>query len=230
MRVAELLLDILYPPKCTICHRAYGKLDEVGKERKERLGLCPLCDIESYRIGFDESGNDHIRAAFRYEGAVRKAISELKYHGRKSYAGYFARWMLEDPALKEWVSTFDLLSAVPVSKERYQTRGYNQAEELAVRMSEVVHVPYRQLVQRKRNTKAQKGLNKNERIINLQGAFCLSDDVERMDFSPYTRVLMIDDICTTGSTLELCRKVILDAFPSFIVEALAFSSENEDFA
>ena len=230
MKAFSSLLDILYPPKCTLCHRVYGKLSPSEEIRKEQMGLCPFCDIEGYRIRFDETGNDHVRAAFRYEGAVRKAISELKYHGRKSYAAFFARWMLEDKDLKEWVSTFDILTAVPVSRERFQNRGYNQAEELARRIGDLTGIPYREMVQRCRDTIAMKGLNKNERIANLQGAFCLAEEVEKKDPFDQKQVLLIDDICTTGSTLALCRKVILDAFPSWIVESPAFSSENEDFA
>ena len=230
MMAVKWLLNMLYPPKCTMCHRIYGNLNPSDKERKEQMGLCPYCDIEIYRIPFDETGIDHVRAAFRYEGAVRKAISDLKYRGRKTYAAYFARWMLEDQALKDWVGTFDLITAVPVSKERLRTRGYNQAEELARRMGEWTHVPYGQMVSRNRDTTALKGLNKNERIVNLRGAFCLAEEAKGMDPSRGKRVLLIDDICTTGSTFAMCRQVILDAFPSFMVEALAFSSENEDFA
>ena len=230
MKFLSPVLNLLYPEKCILCHRPFGKLSPEEEERKKVLGICPHCSFGSYRIEWKEESEDHLRAAFRYEGQIRQAVGELKYHGRKSHAAFFARWMLEDEDLRDFVSTFDILTAVPVSRQRFRTRGYNQAELLARRIGESLKIPYQEMVERSRDTAALKGLNKNERIANLAGAFSLAEEAKKIPAGEAKRVLVIDDICTTGSTLSMCRQVILDAFPGWEAETLAFSSENEDYA
>ena len=228
MKIGETLVRWLYPDQCALCGRI---ITEEGKE-----GLCAYCDPELFRIPWKENpGKERTRASFRYEGRLRSAISALKYKGRKSFGAIFAAWMLEDEKAADYIRGFDLLTSVPVSKKRLKNRGYNQAELIARSLSERTGVPYEELLVRVRNTKALKGMDKTERIKALQAAFAPAEGVKdrlsgHMGEKGPLRVLLIDDICTTGSTLEECAGVLEEAFPGILVRGLAFASENEDYA
>lgn len=236
------ILDFFYPKKCALC----GRLLEQDSLRGQQLGLCGHCDLSPYRIPFripfdggeKADASEEAVACFRYEDRIRRAITRLKYEGRKSLADYFAAWMLEDEKLREWMREFDLITAVPVSDKRFRARGYNQAELLGRHLADRLSVPYGELLIRPKNTPPLKGLDKNERKKVLDRAFDIHPEAEsllarRKEAFPekdFLKILVVDDICTTGSTLEQCVNVLESCFPWVVVRSAAFASENEDFA
>lgn len=137
---------------------------------------------------------------------VRRMMSEAKYHSNCQILDYpckdFAARNRERIAL--WHA--EALIPVPVHEKKYRERGYNQAEEIANRLSIYLGIPVDStLLVRKENTKAQKTLSETQRFENLLRAF----DATRP--SPYRTVILVDDIYTTGSTAECCTRALMKA-------------------
>lgn len=213
------VLDIFYPRRCVMCDRvlALRQKDICSKciEIPEHIGedFCMKCGkpvdageeyccdcknkVTSFQCG---------RSTFLYNRDMRKSITRFKYHGRQEYASYYAKNMYEQH--REWIEKInpDALIPVPIHKERYRIRGYNQAELLAVELGTLANLPIiSDYLVRVENTLPQKELSAVERLQNLQTAF----KIQHMEL--YTKVkcvIIIDDIYTTGSTLEACSQVM----------------------
>ena len=144
-------------------------------------------------------------AAYRSRGIVREIIHEFKY-GRKIYLRHLvARWLcaaLDDPRLRS--HRFDVIIAVPLHPARERERGFNQASVLAELLAVHVSLPFRRLLERIRHTTTQTALDRAERMENLHNAFRLRKNADVRGL----RVLLIDDVLTTGSTLNECARVL----------------------
>ena len=187
-----LSLRWLYPAHCALCD---GIL-----ERKEE-GLCEAC---RKRVRIAECPFEGGYAAFPYTGIYRDAVRRFKYSGRAEYAAWFAEAVLE--AGRGLADTWqpEALVPVPIHRNRFRERGYNQAEELARELGKRLHVPCEaEMVTRCRDTLPQNGLDPAGRKENLQGAFAVRDKA-----AVPARVVLVDDIRTTGSTLRELEKVL----------------------
>lgn len=228
----QTLLDLVYPPRCILCGRIPRLKTLKEQKRFEQLGLCPDCSLQPYRLSVRQSVSHSVpwgRSCFRYEGRLSKALSALKYEGMKNYGACFARWMLLCPDIPEYIRGAELLTSVPVSAERMKKRGYNQAELIARELSRSTGVPYLDLLVRDKKTAAQKNLGRTARRENLSGAFRIADSLAcRAVFSgekPW-KVLLADDILTTGATVEECRRVLENGNPQVTVRFLTFSRDE----
>lgn len=175
-------------PRCMHC----GKPLQSGTKE-----YCPDC---GERQSYIRQG----RSVWLHRGKVPGAIYNFKYHNRRRYGKVFASEMArccgED--LRRW--QIRLLIPVPLHPSRKRMRGYNQAGILAGELSRLTGIPMRDdLLYRIRRTSPQKKLDGNERRKNLQGAFA----VKKGEGIP-ANILLIDDIYTTGSTVERCAKML----------------------
>jgi len=154
--------------------------------------MCRRCQSQEWDI-------DGIRSVFQYEGAIRQAVIQFKYHNVKALAEPLARLMtshLEISALNA-----DMLIPVPSHAHRLRERGYNQAALLAGKLSRLTSIPVneRALVRTKNTPQQAKTDSLDQRIENMTGAFaCRSRDLCGK------RILLIDDVCTSGTTLNAC--------------------------
>ena len=191
------VLDLLFPPKCIFC----GKMMERGK-------ICPACEKELSAMELPKkrvlSGGMTCISALPYEEIVRQSILRFKFEGRDFYAEVYGELMARTAAL-ELADCFDLVTWVPVSKERRRERGYDQSELLAKEMCRHWDtVPLRTLEKTQHNP-AQSGLNSPEqRRANVLGVY---EAVKRENFAG-KRVLLVDDILTTGSTVQEAARVL----------------------
>ena len=211
---------ILYPARCALCDRLLEKEErEVCADCGSRLPfitgqVCCSCgrpledeeelcrDCESRRHSYWQS-----LAPFPYTGRVQRSILRMKYGGRPEYASFFGHAMTLYGGELLARARPELLLPVPVHRSRYLSRGYNQAELLGSRISELTGIPMeKDLLVRCRKTVAQKNLDPRERQKNLQHAFLL-----RADSLPLSCVLLVDDIYTTGSTLDALSALLLEA-------------------
>jgi ComF family protein len=136
---------------------------------------------------------------------LRKAVHRLKYEGDISLADILARPMLS--LLRELKWTIDILVPVPTSESRRAERGYNQAALLAYPLALGSGIPYRsRALYKVRQTDTQVGLNFPQRRANVAGAF-----LARAEHVGGRRVLVVDDIMTSGATIEECSKALKDA-------------------
>jgi ComF family protein len=146
------------------------------------------------------------RASGAYEGSLRQAIHRWKYEGKTHLTPFFAEWMAT--GLKHyWESnSFDLLLPVPLHTRRLRERGFNQALLLVKELSHRIGIPYEKtILQKKRPTIPQVNLSGAEREKGVRGAFDVigKEELERKS------VLLVDDVYTTGATVNECSKVLL---------------------
>lgn len=187
MEAGHGLLDLLYPPRCVACRVP-------GPER-----FCAACRDTIERVELPVAQGTPVagRACVgRYEGQLRKAVLILKYEDRRALAidlGALVACRLEEQR-EEWQP--DGLVPVPIHPQRWRERGYNQAELLAEAMGKQCGLPVRLALERVKDTPPQVGLNREERRDNVRGAF------RPTGVAPGRRPVLIDDVQTTGATLE----------------------------
>ena len=198
MKIIDALLDAVFPRRCVLCRQVL--------ETKEESGLCALCRWEDYRCPNPET--ERGRSSLIYEDRLQQAIYRLKYEGMKDYAACMAHWMMEEGGRWAAEKHFDCLTAVPLAEKRMKSRGYNQAEEIARALSRLCRVPYRNLLVRVQETRPQSGLGEMMRRQNVAQAF----ETAEAEIVP-RRICLIDDIMTTGSTLEACMQTLNNRWP-----------------
>lgn len=142
-----------------------------------------------------------------YDAVMKRSIIEFKYKGRKEYTQYYVEEMIRHLGSEIKEICPDVIIPIPVHPSRRRQRGYNQAELLANELGNKMHFQTRSdILIRVIKTRPQKELSNVERMKNLERAFCVRRTGE--DFSKFHKVLLIDDIYTTGSTIEACAKVL----------------------
>lgn len=225
-----MLLDYLYPPACIFCGRLLpieSCCESTGERKLQYQKICNVCErkikvisgsicmrcgkpIESteQEYCFDcTEGNfafHRNRSVFEYDGAIRKAMHDFKYAHRRENGIFFAEEMVTH--LGEWMTRLkvDAVIPVPLHKRRKRRRGYNQAAVLAQGIAQYLGVPMDEgILLRLQATKPQKELGRAERKINLKNAFKIAENEVQ-----YERVLLIDDIYTTGATLDAAARVL----------------------
>jgi ComF family protein len=140
-----------------------------------------------------------------YEGVIRECIHALKYENNQGLAELFSGWLASLVKEAGWV--IDMVTAVPLSPRRYKERGYNQSERIARPLAMRLGISYNPFaIKRIRDTVSQVGLSAEARRRNVENAFkALPELVEGK------RVLLFDDVMTTGSTLEACSKALKES-------------------
>ena len=188
------LLDFIYKKKCYFCGKSH-----------ESVKMCSKCydslEFASYHAERIILCSD-VYVAGIYEKNLQKMIRGLKYHRQKELAYYQAKFMWE--YFKHLIEVNNITDdfqviPVPLYKTRQKDRGYNHMELVAKEFCNLSGYELNtKLIKRVKNTRAQYRLTRIERMTNLKDAF----EVSLYDFIPNKSVLLIDDICTTGSTFE----------------------------
>ena len=209
------LPDLFFPSRCAFC----GKLREDG--------LCPACEARLPRLNkplLTDAPYGKCAVPLRYDGAVREALLTLKFRkGRYAARGLGA--LLAQCAAEELGGEFDLVTWVPVSRRRLRERGFDQGYLLAreaARLWETVPTP---LLEKHRDNPPQSGLSAAERRANVLGAYHTVSPGELSG----ARVLLIDDIVTTGATLTECVRTLLDGGAESVVCAAVASASTESY-
>ena len=207
----SVLLDLLFPPRCAFC----GRLVEEGD-------VCAACaEALPFREGAASvqvigEGRYPCALAFYYEGPVRDGVRALKF-GKKSWrARVFARYIAQ-AAAEELSGGFDAVSFVPVSLRRNFERGFDQARLLAEEAANIWGVKAEAVLRKDRHTRAQSSLQDAAlRKTNVRGAY----RVPHPERVRGRRFLLIDDVCTTGSTLSAAADALLEAGAAGVVCAV----------
>lgn len=221
-RAGRALLDLLYPPSCLVCRAAsaepgalcvacWRQIAFIERPYCERLGIPFESDggagLLSPEAIADPPAYERARAACVFaEGPARELIHGLKYGDRLEIAGPAGVWMAR--AGRELLTEADALVPVPLHRRRLWARRFNQAALLAQSVSKASGVAYLPLaLVRVKPTRPQVGLSRRERQDNLQGAFRVPDSA----LVAGRRIVLVDDVLTTGSTANACARALTKA-------------------
>lgn len=218
-KYVNVFLNILYPRHCPVCH-------SILKDQKTLI--CPECEKGFCRIGEDyclKCGKpvkdqeeycgecsalcrsfDQGKSVFIYNGKLRQSLVRYKYYGCREYGDYYAdavcRYTGKD--IRRWQP--DVIVPVPLTNRKQRMRGFNQSAYLADRVGEQLQIPVAHgLVKKVRSTKSQKKLNAAQRRQNLADAFRAEENIRGLT------VLVIDDVYTTGSTVDAMARCLKEA-------------------
>jgi ComF family protein len=218
IEMIKQLLSFIYPQLCFACEREL---------RGDETHVCLHCqeDIPSYnndqsttlsdmnsvfQLFWGKSDVLYATSCFEYiKGEkLQLLIHELKYKGQRNLAKYFGEFMVKEITTNNHFSTIDAICFVPSSKRKTRVRGYNQAEELAKTISRMTKIPTVDALVKKKNTSSQTDKNVHERHFNLQNTFALKK-TKKSPIKQIKHVLLVDDVITTGATLNACATVLL---------------------
>ena len=215
----NLLLDLIFPRRCAVCDTvlSWGQ-KEICEDCKKKIEYLdgPTCFKCGKPVRAEEEYCYDCRtkahyftagaAVFSYE-YIRRSLYRFKYSGRQEYAAFYGHQMACRMEEKRRLWKPDALVPIPLHKRKLKTRGYNQAELVARELSRYWGIPVvNNLIVRCKNTKPMKGIVGTDRQNNLKKAFKLGvNDVK------LSTIIIIDDIYTTGSTIDAVSKVCLDA-------------------
>lgn len=195
------LADLLFPPKCPFCGRVKKQSDEPCCDRC--VNALPFLRGEAALRRGDYF--DVCVSPLKYEDQVRNAILKFKFRGRTDYAEYFGKFMA-DSAREHLAGKYNMITWVPLSSERKRTRGYDQAMLLALAAALELDDVAVETLEKTKDVIAQSTLNSaEERRENIKDVFAATDP----DLIAGKRILLIDDIVTTGVTLSECSRALL---------------------
>lgn len=214
VKFKDILASFLFTKRCRFCESVTDIREEICEKCKNEIfkiegDICFKCGCKKSDCSCKGKARYYmsICAPYYYEGAVKKAISQLKFHNNK----YMAETLADDMAktLKERYGEldFDICTFVPAHKNEFKKRGYNQAQLIAQKLSEKTGIPFFEILEKNFETAPQHSLNKSMRSGNLLGAIGLNEKLGA-DIAD-KRILLCDDVKTTGATLDECAKTLL---------------------
>ena len=216
MSFKRKLFTILYPERCPYCDTIINACELACESCYEEL--CRKHQpIPSGARGF------RCISSFVYDGKVRRMILRLKYHDHIQHMPQIAVILAEDIRKVYGENAFDLVTCVPMHKKDLKKRGFNQSEKLAKALSRQLNLPFCETLHKIRQTQQQHTLPYAERKKNLNGAFALIDQVDLTG----QRILIVDDIITSGYTLGNCCRVLSKAKPALICCVTIASAQNK---
>src|SRR5579872_3576638 len=229
----KLTLDIALPTLCVacrepvdgegVCANCWAKLSFIAPPFCPRLGIPFVYDPGPDMLSMEAIANPpayaRARAAVRYDDVARKLVHALKYQDRTDLAPAMGRWMAR--AGRELLDEADVLVPVPLHWRRGWSRRYNQSGALARVIERQTGVAVAaEALRRIRRTEQQIGLSRPQRASNVQGAFKVAP--ERQHLIAGRRVVLIDDVLTSGATVDACARALLRA-KAAAVDVLVFA-------
>ena len=216
MNLLQSVLNLIYPPKCPFC----GRILEKGEE-----GLCSRCQRT---LPWTTSHNNPVDfcdvslSPLRYRDGVREAVHRYKFRYGRMHSKFLGT-LMEQCLHDRWSDPADVIVWVPLSGKHRRKRGYDQAELLARRVGELAGIPVLDAMEKIRDTETQSRIEKpSERRANVLGAYRVKEGVELTG----KRVVLVDDVVTSGATLSECASCLRMAGAAQVV-ALTFACAKQ---
>ena len=224
-----MAIGLLFPPVCPVCEAALP-LDMEGKCCKKCSDkLVPIKEPKCFKCGKPLESTDveycelcrnesfsFVKGVslYPYTDLSRELVLKLKYNGRGDIARFFANQIINNLSDELLSYNPDVVIPVPVHKKRLVERGYNQAMLIAKHLSDYLKIPCcDNILIRSKDTAAQKQLGKNSRLLNLYDAFSIDKEklMKLQKKTSINNVLLVDDIYTSGSTIQCCTMYLMEA-------------------
>lgn len=196
MKLINYIRHFLLPVRCPFCNRVISIDQCCCPKCREKL---PSSYIESFAYG-----GYRCVSSFPYDGIFRKAILVYKFHDKPDRKRQLAMLMEKDIKDCYKDKNFDIITSVPLHKNKYKKRGYNQSCLLGKELSALLNIPYVEVLEKHRDNKIQHTLKRKDRIKNVKNAYRLIDS----KLIKGKNILIVDDIITTGSTLGECCRIL----------------------
>lgn len=192
----DYILELIYPTKCGIC-------DKICKD-----GICQKCRLELKKLEINlilQNNSYNSMHAFKYDGEIRRKLIDYKFNNKPYLYKMFTKILLKNEKVCGFLKKYDIIIPVPIHKKRKLKRGYNQTYLIAKEIAKNTHLKLeKDVLIKKKNVVEQSSLKKSKRINNIKNAFI----VKNKDKITNKKVLILDDIYTTGSTIKECAKII----------------------
>lgn len=218
LNIGAKLVDMLFPPVCLHCHKriadqkmwlcgaCHEKLSFIPEQHCPKCGY-PTEQEECFNCAENHYSFKQAVSVFLFQDSARTLVHELKYTGLTDIADWFANQMYKNLLADKDLQDIDYVTAVPLHRVRRRERGFNQSDLIAKALASRMNSKFTdQALRRKTYTKSQTILNSTSRRQNLKGAF----SVGRLNPSGLS-FLLIDDVFTTGTTVNEATKVLLKA-------------------
>lgn len=233
--VMKAMLDLLYPPKsrCSVCgspsprivcERCMSAIEflegltcfHCGKNLSESYGdmVCPDCKTRKFQY-------DRAFSCFEYKGVGKELIYSLKYEGKTRISEVIAA-LMEDRLRNESLK-IDAIVPVPIHPNKLKARGFNQSLLIAEALGERLGKPVADCLERVKETKEQYNLDRSHRFLNIVDAFSVK---LLYNMNKHSSILLVDDIYTTGSTVNECSRVLKKAGVKTIYVITAATGSN----
>ncbi len=203
MNFLDCVLDCIFPPVCGICLKTSRRY--ICKDCKELIDYKSVNKIDIYN---DKDFKEHLYI-FEYEGIIRQRILDYKFKEKSYLHKSFAEMILNNEENIEFIKKYDVLIPIPIHKDRKKIRGYNQSELIAKDLvNEIKDIKLENnIIIKIKNIVAQSTLNKEERENNIKDVYKMKN-VEKIENK---KILLLDDIYTTGSTVNECSRILKEA-------------------
>ncbi|MEM7619726.1 MAG: ComF family protein [Pseudomonadota bacterium] len=222
-KLASDVANVFLPPLCLACHTSLTTHNAVCPKCWSQINFIapPFCDRLGIPLPYHTEGQmlstqalthppvyDHARSAAYFEGPMRHLIHAFKYADRHEAIDLFARWLQH--AGQDVLESADFLLPVPLHYQRLWARRFNQSAFLAKALSGYTGIPHNPfLLKRRKNTQSQVGLTLKQRQSNVSGAFHI--DKTQIKLLKGKEIVLVDDVLTSGSTVEACAGVLKKA-------------------
>ena len=196
---------------CGMC----GKINQKSLCKKCEINLNKQSENQIIKEGteIEDKYFNELMYIFRYEGKIRKKIIDYKFKEKSYIYITFVNFLLKNKKIFENIKKYDKIIPVPISKKRYKERGYNQSLLIANEISKQTNLELvNNCLIKTKNIIEQSKLNKEDRQQNIQGVYSIQNE----EIITNKKVLLIDDIYTTGSTVNECSKILQQARPEKI--------------
>ncbi len=212
MQILKDFFNLFYPNLCAVCENRL-----IVREKT----LCTICRHDLPLINYESYSNNKITEIFygkipiekaisflyfRKKGKVKEIIHQLKYKGNEEIGTFIGSWFGEILKENNIFNDVDYIIPVPLHNKRFKQRGYNQVSKFGECLSELLNIPFKEkILLRTSSTNTQTFKERFERFKNLETKFLLTD----INLFKNKHILLIDDVITTGATLEACSKELL---------------------
>ncbi len=206
--IIKYVINLIYPNVCGICDKLCD--DDICKKCEIKLNNISKIKIDRYTNKYFKK---HLYI-FKYEGIIKERLIKYKFNEKNYIYKAFVKFMLKNKKICDFLKNYDIIIPVPIHTKRRMERGYNQSALIAKEISkEIQKIDYLEdVLIKKINNKPQSTKNKSERKNNVIGAYYMKNK-EKINNK---KILLLDDIYTTGNTVNECCKILQSANPKCI--------------